>query len=54
MTRGVPVLGIPVFADQYLNANRAVLAGYGGRVDYVNVTEEYLSQIINEILNNPS
>ncbi|KAJ9601561.1 hypothetical protein L9F63_000304, partial [Diploptera punctata] len=53
VTRGVPVVNIPVFADQYLNANRAVLAGYGARLDFTNITEEYLLQTINQVLNNP-
>ena len=54
VARGIPVVNIPVFADQYLNANRAVLAGYGLRLDFQNLTEEYLTQAINEVLQNPS
>ncbi|PSN51253.1 hypothetical protein C0J52_11770 [Blattella germanica] len=53
LDRGVPVVGIPVFADQFLNSNRAVLAGYGIRLDYSNVTEESLLWAVKEVIDNP-
>ncbi|PSN29441.1 UDP-glucuronosyltransferase [Blattella germanica] len=53
LDRGVPVVGIPVFADQFLNSNRAVLAGYGIRLDYSNVTEESLLWAVKEVIDHP-
>ncbi|GFG31894.1 hypothetical protein Cfor_10048 [Coptotermes formosanus] len=51
--RGVPLLGIPIFADQSLNMNRAVTAGYGLMVGLQNVTMESLLWGITEIIENP-
>ncbi|XP_076275155.1 UDP-glycosyltransferase UGT5-like [Rhynchophorus ferrugineus] len=52
---GVPILAIPVFGDQPANAERAQYAGYALKLDYhdTNFTEERLSYLINELLNNP-
>uniref|UniRef100_A0A1B0DAR4 UDP-glucuronosyltransferase n=1 Tax=Phlebotomus papatasi TaxID=29031 RepID=A0A1B0DAR4_PHLPP len=49
---GVPVLGIPIFADQHMNIGRAQKAGYGLTVTYTNLTEESISWAINEMLSN--
>jgi UDP:flavonoid glycosyltransferase YjiC (YdhE family) len=49
---GKPLIVIPIFGDQKLNAARSVLNGFGVRVDYNNLTEESLSWGLNEILNN--
>jgi len=40
ITRAVPIVGIPVFADQWLNMARGVLAGYGIIIDFRNITSE--------------
>ena len=40
ITRAVPIVGIPVFADQRLNMARGVLAGYGIIIDFRNITSE--------------
>lgn len=52
---GVPVLSIPVFADQFSNANTAVQQGYGLKLPYrdKNFDEETLYRFIQELLNNP-
>lgn len=52
---GVPILAIPLFADQPLNAARAVEAGYALQLDYrdPDFTEEKVERFINELLNNP-
>lgn len=53
ITRGVPLLGIPIFGDQSLNMNRAVTAGYGLMIRLNNVTTESLLWGIREIIDNP-
>jgi glucuronosyltransferase len=50
ITRGVPVVGIPVFADQKRSITRAVLAGYGLLIDYNNITTESLTWAIQEAI----
>ncbi|XP_066259819.1 UDP-glycosyltransferase UGT5-like [Euwallacea similis] len=52
---GVPILAIPIFADQHSNAAKAVDGGYGLQLKYLdsNFTEERLEYLIKELLNNP-
>lgn len=52
---GVPILAIPIFADQPMNAARAVEGGYALKLAYrdPDFTEEKVEQLINELLNNP-
>ena len=50
---GVPILAIPVFGDQKLNAKAAVNNGFGRMLPYNDITEESLTQNIQEILNDP-
>ncbi|XP_066259822.1 UDP-glycosyltransferase UGT5-like isoform X2 [Euwallacea similis] len=52
---GVPILAIPVFADQPKNAARAVAGGYGLSINYRddNFTETRLDYLVHEILYNP-
>lgn len=47
---GKPLVTIPIFGDQKLNAARSVLTGYGVRVDYSNLTESSLTWALNEVL----
>lgn len=49
---GKPLITIPIFGDQKLNAARSVLNGFGVRVDYNNLTEESLTWALDEILKN--
>jgi glucuronosyltransferase len=53
ITRGVPLLGIPVYADQKLNMAKAVLAGYGLQIDFNNITTESLVWAIQEAIESP-
>lgn len=48
---GIPILGIPVFGDQYLNMERAKDAGYGLTVAYSNLTEQSMDWALGELLN---
>lgn len=50
---GVPMIGIPIFADQEKNMAGAERNGYGILVQYKQLTEERLSHALNEVLNNP-
>ncbi|KAF5289138.1 hypothetical protein FQR65_LT02028 [Abscondita terminalis] len=49
----VPILGIPLFADQGLNIARAEVAGYAKRIFYDDLNEDVLEITINEMLKNP-
>ncbi|XP_050293077.1 UDP-glycosyltransferase UGT5-like [Anthonomus grandis grandis] len=51
---GVPVLAIPVFGDQNLNADLAVSKGFGLKLPYSSpdFNEETLSRLLNELLGN--
>lgn len=50
---GVPILGIPIYADQKMNIGRAVLNGFAVSIEYEDLNEERMSSALNEILNNP-
>lgn len=49
----VPIIAIPVFADQRGNAKRAECSGFGVTISFNAINEELLSEKINEILTNP-
>nr|XP_040224877.2 UDP-glycosyltransferase UGT5-like [Anopheles coluzzii] len=51
---GVPVIGIPVFGDQYLNMAKAERTGYGLLLPYQDISEERLAHAIDRILREPS
>jgi len=53
ITRGVPVVGIPVFLDQRRNIARAVSEGYGLVIDFNNITTESLTWAIQEATESP-
>jgi glucuronosyltransferase len=40
ITRGVPLLGIPVYGDQRLNMRKAEISGYGILLEHRNVTTD--------------
>nr|CAD7260617.1 unnamed protein product [Timema shepardi] len=51
---GVPILGVPFFADQYTNINKAKDHGFGEKVDFATLTTEILLAKIQKILQNLS
>nr|CAD7201414.1 unnamed protein product [Timema douglasi] len=51
---GVPILGVPFFADQYTNINKAKDHGFGEKVDFATLTTEILLANIQKILQNSS
>ncbi|KAG8228496.1 UDP-glycosyltransferase [Ladona fulva] len=53
-TRGVPLIGIPFFADQIGNVQRAMNLKVAVKLDCKNLTKLNILNAINEILNDPS
>ncbi|XP_057670661.1 uncharacterized protein LOC130902488 [Diorhabda carinulata] len=50
---GVPILAIPVLADQIMNAVKAESFGIGKHLPHSELTEENFRKTITELLNNP-
>jgi len=53
ITRGVPMVGIPVYSDQRRNMAGAVVGGYGLLIDFNNITTESLTWAIQEAIESP-
>jgi glucuronosyltransferase len=51
--QGVPVVGIPIYGDQYYNLAKIVSAGVGVKVAFTNITTESVLWAVNEVLDNP-
>ncbi|KRT79303.1 Glycosyltransferase, partial [Oryctes borbonicus] len=51
--RGIPIVGIPIYGDQKLNMANAVRRGQGVVIDFTTISEESLTNSLNEVLNNP-
>ncbi|XP_068085860.1 UDP-glycosyltransferase UGT5 [Anabrus simplex] len=52
--RGVPIVGIPFFADQQTNIHKAVMHGVGLKLAYKHITRETVLKAIRTVLDNPS
>lgn len=50
---GVPILAMPVFADQKLNAIFAEEEGFGIEMSLLDLKENTFCHALNELLNNP-
>lgn len=50
---GVPLIALPVFADQPINARKIHNDGYGIHLDWNTLTEEILHDAIQQILTQP-
>ncbi|KAM7351747.1 UDP-glycosyltransferase UGT5-like [Cochliomyia hominivorax] len=50
---GVPMVALPIFADQHGNAKKLKAAGYGLHLELLTLTEETFKETILEVLNNP-
>ncbi|XP_063832458.1 UDP-glucosyltransferase 2-like [Ostrinia nubilalis] len=50
---GVPIIGIPMFADQFMNVDRAIKKGFALRVNIAEDMTDHLKAAIEEILGNP-
>jgi glucuronosyltransferase len=53
VSRGVPIVGIPVYGDQALNVIRRVSAGFGTLLDLRNITTGSVTWAIKKVLENP-
>ncbi|CAI6351634.1 unnamed protein product [Macrosiphum euphorbiae] len=52
VSNAIPIVGVPFFADQYLNMKIAEEKGYGKLVNYFEMTEESFENAIKEVLSN--
>lgn len=50
---GVPVVGIPFFADQPMDVSFYVARGVGVELEFISLSDESISSAINTVLNNP-
>lgn len=50
---GVPIVGMPFYADQHRNMHKSVTAGVGVKVDFHTITTQKLKAAIDEVLKNP-
>ena len=50
---GVPMVGIPLYADQFSNAKKAEDFGFALSVNLKTVNSEQLAGIIKQVLNDP-
>ncbi|KAL0123310.1 hypothetical protein PUN28_005685 [Cardiocondyla obscurior] len=50
---GVPMIGIPLFADQFTNVDKYVAKNIAIRLDIQTITEERMDAALNAILRNP-
>uniref|UniRef100_A0A336M1J6 UDP-glucuronosyltransferase n=1 Tax=Culicoides sonorensis TaxID=179676 RepID=A0A336M1J6_CULSO len=53
IVHGVPLVGIPIMADQKMNMAKAELTGYGLTLFYSNLTETSFMWALDEVINNP-
>ncbi|XP_049768334.1 UDP-glycosyltransferase UGT5-like [Schistocerca cancellata] len=51
---GVPVVGVPFFADQYVNLRRVVARGGALQLDSLNLTRESVLKALTQVLIDPS
>jgi len=49
---GVPVIGLPFMTDQHLNLKKAVDDGYAIKLDWKEVNEQSLTQVLHQIIHN--
>ncbi|XP_045779379.1 UDP-glucosyltransferase 2-like [Maniola jurtina] len=54
LSAGVPIIGMPFYADQFLNSERAEARGFGMRIDFDENVAESLRVAIKEMVENPS
>ena len=50
---GVPMLEVPLFADQFLNVNALIKKNMALKMDYRKISEKSLSGALYAILHNP-
>ena len=50
----VPMIGVPLFAEQHYNARRAQYHHYGETIDIFNFTSDHMISVINHVISDPS
>lgn len=50
---GVPMIGIPLFADQFINIDLYVSKNIAIKLDYKTLTVEQMDEALNKILKDP-
>jgi len=50
---GVPIIGTPLYVDQFGNARKVENEGWGKVIDLKSTNEEELMSVIKEVLDNP-
>ena len=50
---GVPVVAVPLFADQFTNAKKAEQFGLGIAVDYTSMNDQELYETIQRVITEP-
>jgi len=50
---GVPMVGIPLFGDQFHNLRNYEDKGIAVRLDYTSITKERVLKALREVLENP-
>lgn len=53
VTYGIPLIGIPLFADQFINIDILVQKNVAIKIDKNGITEEKFDHALDEILHNP-
>lgn len=53
ITFGVPMIGMPLFADQFVNINSCVRNKLAVRLDIDDLTVDKLNDALDKILNDP-
>lgn len=53
ITCGIPMIGIPLFADQFMNIDTYVAKNIALRLDIDTITEKAMDAALNAILWNP-
>lgn len=49
---GVPIIGVPIYADQYNNLLQAEECGFGKILEFKDITEQNLDNYLRELLTN--
>jgi len=52
VSNAIPIVGVPFFADQYLNMKIVEQKGYGKLVNFFEMTEESFENAVKEVLSN--
>lgn len=49
----VPLVGIPMLADQWYNVNKFVELGIGEQIDVLTLTADTVTRVVKKVIENP-